>query len=430
MAEAEEQKKKDQHLYRLTEEQAQGNVFGMLLMFLLGLKPEEGDLGKDSIANNQSVIDFSNALNIDVNLFKGTLTSVLSGDTTIGQAAADLYRAIPDPSTQSTQQADQVLADYNGRSNLSPVEDANFLDAVNIVLKLEGGWNPNEPDGGFAMYGINNIANPDIDVKNLSQSAAVNIYKERYWDQIDGIENLDQRAALVAFDLAVNSGPGRANKFLLELESEGKANLETGQVDLQAFFEKREDFYNKLITGNPAKYERYSDGWETRLEHLAVAVTAIPNTNPMPDAQIALLNTNVSLGQESAKIDNSDLSPEPIFVNQDNNQSEHAYNGVPLVLSPEALDEIKQDTTLAETQPWKNISLLTAFTPVVDQPSPEDTSSFFVQNQVDMGTATPVGLGVLLPEHLPNSPSEDAQNDSNGGLMASMMPGALGGSNS
>ncbi len=156
-------------------------------------------------------------------------------------------------------------------SRISPTGDANFDSAMSFVLREEGGYNPNEPDGAIANFGINSKAHPEVDVKNLTVDKAMTIYKEDYWNpvmsQADklGIE-LDKNQALIAFDAAVNHGPGFARKMLAA----------TGG-DTAAMLNYRHNEYHRLADRNPAKYGRYLNGWEKRLDHVAAAVTRESN---------------------------------------------------------------------------------------------------------------------------------------------------------
>ncbi len=373
---------KDMRLVRqLDDPQLQGNLFGLLIMFLLGMKPQDGDTPQTDIANSETTIAFSNFLGLDPTNVQDMVRNVQSGDMSAGAAATALLTST-DYKAANTTDADRSLGEYNNLKDLPPVDDANFLDAVNVVLKLEGGWNPNEPDGGYANFGINNLANPDIDVRNLDKSQAVHIYKDRYWDQIDGIDKMDQRAALVAFDLAVNSGAGRANQFLRELEEEGKANLETGQVDVVALMQKRETFYDNLVENNPRKFARYEAGWDTRLDHLSAAIEQIPERT-----------------QLAAKFDTalSAVAPPPL-------ENQPAPNS------------------------WGDLS--NTFTGY-SFASPTSADSVVAQNLSDVGTAPPpVGYGVLRPEYLQDQVAQnDDQYNTDTPSVFSMALGAGGTSN-
>lgn len=244
------------------------NVFAFFLALFFN---KDADILKDENAINEIADTFS----IDTDVFKNIINNFLDGDINGFQAAYRARSNVNDTSSVDWDRANHIN-NYGNLNNLPPTKSANFIEAVDIVLKLEGGWNPNEPDGAVANFGINSKANPDIDVRNLTQNKAVALYETRYWDKINGIEKMDLRAATIAFDLAVNSGPGRANQFLKELEQEGKANLQTGEVDISALMQKREEYYDSLVQGNPAKFAQYADGWNTRLSHLTSAVEQMP----------------------------------------------------------------------------------------------------------------------------------------------------------
>jgi lysozyme family protein len=51
------------------------------------------------------------------------------------------------------------------------------------------------------------------DVKNLSVELAIEIYRKKFWNTIDG-DALPDGVDLIAMDIAVNSGPGRALQWL------------------------------------------------------------------------------------------------------------------------------------------------------------------------------------------------------------------------
>lgn len=146
---------------------------------------------------------------------------------------------------------------YVGSRPLPRSGNADFDEAVKIVLGIEGGYNPNEPGGAIANFGINSAANPDIDIKNLTREQAIAIYKERYWDVIPGMDRLDRASALVVFDASVNHGPGFARKM-----------LEATGGDVQRMLEYRRERYVDLVRGKPETYGRFAAGWEQRLQEI------------------------------------------------------------------------------------------------------------------------------------------------------------------
>lgn len=89
-----------------------------------------------------------------------------------------------------------------------------FDRSVDIILEHEGGYvnDPKDP-GGETKYGISKRAYPDLDIANLTEDQAKEIYRRDYWStcQCDSLANgLD----LLVFDAAVNQGVGAAVRML------------------------------------------------------------------------------------------------------------------------------------------------------------------------------------------------------------------------
>jgi hypothetical protein len=96
-------------------------------------------------------------------------------------------------------------------------KSAGFQSAVNFVIdKNEGGDALVVDDNGRgpSRFGINQGANPDLNVTTLTRGQAVGRYR-RYWNSIGG-ERLPDALALVAFDAAVNQGEGTAKQMLAQ----------------------------------------------------------------------------------------------------------------------------------------------------------------------------------------------------------------------
>lgn len=91
---------------------------------------------------------------------------------------------------------------------------SKFSWAIKKVLIHEGGYVniPADP-GGETNFGICKRAYPDLDIKNLTQEDAIEIYKRDYWqpwmDKID-----DPILSLQVFDFGVNAGVVTAARIL------------------------------------------------------------------------------------------------------------------------------------------------------------------------------------------------------------------------
>jgi len=98
----------------------------------------------------------------------------------------------------------------------------NFAEALQAVLKHEGGFvnHPSDP-GGMTNLGCTKAVWEEhcghpVDEKvmrALTPADVAPLYKRKYWDKIKGDE-LPDGVDYVVFDCAINSGPGRAAKFL------------------------------------------------------------------------------------------------------------------------------------------------------------------------------------------------------------------------
>jgi hypothetical protein len=113
---------------------------------------------------------------------------------------------------------------------------ANFLSAH------EGGYTDNDGNGSPANFGINQGANPDIDVLNLTQAEAKQILHDRYW-VASGADQLPAPLAAVHGDTAINMGVGAANELLAQ--SGG---------DPQKYLDLRDARYRAIANTDKAKY--------------------------------------------------------------------------------------------------------------------------------------------------------------------------------
>jgi lysozyme family protein len=99
---------------------------------------------------------------------------------------------------------------------------ANFDSALEAVLHHEGGFvnHPSDP-GGMTNLGVTKKVweewvGYEVDEKvmrSLTPNHVWPMYKAKYWDKIKG-DDLPSGVDYAVFDAAVNSGPGRAAKWL------------------------------------------------------------------------------------------------------------------------------------------------------------------------------------------------------------------------
>lgn len=176
--------------------------------------------------------------------------------------------------------------------------DRNFERALKLVLKHEGGWSDHPKDpGGATMKGVT-LANfrryvkPDgtkDDLRKITDAQIATVYRRFYWDAVAGAE-LPGGVDYAVFDFAVNSGPGRAAKYLqatVGVTQDGKigpATLKAVRAKLRASIindlcDSRMAFLRKLKT-----WPTFGKGWTRRVSdvrHEALAMAKEPD-KPAP----------------------------------------------------------------------------------------------------------------------------------------------------
>lgn len=138
----------------------------------------------------------------------------------------------------------------------------NFQEALRLTLKYEGGFSndPYDP-GGATMKGVTqgtyNVYRahknlPRQSVRLISDAELQDVYKAGYWDEIGG-DALPAGVDALAFDVAVNSGPGRARAWLA-------ASANMAPADRVKYLDnRRRSFYRGLKT-----FWRFGKGWMAR----------------------------------------------------------------------------------------------------------------------------------------------------------------------
>lgn len=124
----------------------------------------------------------------------------------------------------------------------------------------EGGYRAADGNGQPANFGINQGANPDIDVSKLTPEKAKQLLHDRYWVK-SGADQLDGPMGAVVGDTAVNMGV-EASKDLLT-QSGG---------DPQKYLDLRAQRYKDIAKANPAKAGDLP-GWLARNEDLRNYIT-------------------------------------------------------------------------------------------------------------------------------------------------------------
>lgn len=157
---------------------------------------------------------------------------------------------------------------------------SDFNSIVQRTLKVEGGYSATDGNSGAPVnFGINQRANPDVDVKNLTKDQAVQLYKSRYWDAIGG-DSLPAAIRATAFDAAVNQGVPWT-----------KAALQQAGGDVAAFNALREQRYRGIVASDPSQ-GKYLANWLSRIpgdpdQDRGGDGENLPQVSPLDDHAIA-----------------------------------------------------------------------------------------------------------------------------------------------
>lgn len=119
----------------------------------------------------------------------------------------------------------------------------------------EGGFTAQDGNGKPANFGINQGANPDIDVRSLTPDQAAQIMHDRYWTP-SGADKLPPALQAVHFDTAVNMGVGAANNL-----------LQASGGDPQRYLQLREQRFRSIAQNDPSKADKLP-GWLSRNQDL------------------------------------------------------------------------------------------------------------------------------------------------------------------
>ncbi len=177
---------------------------------------------------------------------------------------------------------------------------ANFQKCLSLVLVHEGGFvnHPADPGGAtnkgvtLATYRAYVKKNGTVeDLKNITQAQVATVYKKHYWDAVRG-DDLPSGVDYAVFDFAVNSGPGRAAKYLQAVVGVshdgviGPATLAAVRgadpsLVINLLCDRRMAFLQALST-----WKTFGKGWSRRvlevrseaIKMVSVSPTPIPST--------------------------------------------------------------------------------------------------------------------------------------------------------
>lgn len=136
---------------------------------------------------------------------------------------------------------------------------AEFNKAIENTLAKEGGARfTSDPSdrGGATKYGISQSAYPDLDIRNLTEDQAREIYKRDYWDRIRGDEITSQAIAENLFDSCVNMGVRTGSRLAQLILNVEPADGIIGSQSLNAINKADEGLF--ITNYTIAKIARYA----------------------------------------------------------------------------------------------------------------------------------------------------------------------------
>jgi lysozyme family protein len=158
---------------------------------------------------------------------------------------------------------------------------SNFDECIELLLAHEGGFvnHPKDP-GGMTNLGVTKyvweewMGRPvtEKEMRALTPLMVKPLYKRKYWDAVRA-DDLVAGVDYCVFDVAVNSGPGRAIKFLqscVGVTADGGfgnvtlAAVKDSEEDptrlIELYCAKRLEFLQSLKT-----FETFGKGWSRRV---------------------------------------------------------------------------------------------------------------------------------------------------------------------
>lgn len=163
----------------------------------------------------------------------------------------------------------------------------NFESALKAILHHEGGWSHHADDpGGMTNLGVTKkvweewVGHP-VDEKvmrGLTPEIVGPMYKVKYWDKVRG-DDLPEGVDYCVFDAAVNSGPGRAAKWLqgcVGVEQDGGIGPKT--LAAVAAFDPKElvkDYAKRRLSflSDLPHWGTFGKGWSRRVAEVQVTAT-------------------------------------------------------------------------------------------------------------------------------------------------------------
>lgn len=168
------------------------------------------------------------------------------------------------------------------------------MDMVRAYIKfmimdpdMEGGaemWD--DPDGGLTKYGVSAIANPDLDIANLTLPQAIDVAYFRYYTKYN-INLITPHMACLVLDWVYNAGPAdiRAIQAAVKARPDGIIGEHTagalnmlylgGKLHALAYLTaaRQKHYMNKR------NFQYYANGWLKRINKCSLWIASYEDDN-------------------------------------------------------------------------------------------------------------------------------------------------------
>lgn len=136
-----------------------------------------------------------------------------------------------------------------------------FDKCIGFILDREGREYENVAgdSGGETKFGISKKSFPNLDIKNLTEQEAKDIYYHNYWLPLE-CDKYDLNLALTIFDCGVNQGVGMARQILAELAN--------NTITRETYLLKRLRKYFNIVSKNPSQ-QKFLIDWVLRIVKVA-----------------------------------------------------------------------------------------------------------------------------------------------------------------
>jgi lysozyme family protein len=166
---------------------------------------------------------------------------------------------------------------------------SNFEDCLARVLASEGGFSNHKSDpGGMTNLGCTKavweefVGHPvsEADMRALTPADVAPLYRRKYWDRVSG-DQLPKGLDYAVFDAAINSGPGRAAKWLQQAVGAtvdgaiGPGTLAAvAAKPVQTLIAQYNDTRLQFLESLPT-WGTFGKGWGNRIAHVQSAASQL-----------------------------------------------------------------------------------------------------------------------------------------------------------